>query len=261
MANYRQIHVSIWKDEWFLDLEPNEKLLFIYLFSNESASLSGIYKIAIKVIAFESGLPIDFVRSTLAKFEQQDKVYYRNGVVWVKNLRKYNKGSSKVDIRVQADIDAVPDGGVKRMYLSYYGDDETEDETPHNTDTVSIPYPYDIDTTSTEMKCNEDNNKDDGAKPAPKRRKTTKDARTTHPAIQAIFKITGRYPQKDQYDVLITTLGDFPDEDKLLDCWQEWRAERPDKKPFSPVNYGWVVDWYRHGIPKPGDKTNGYTAA
>ena len=102
---------------------------------------------------------------------------------------------------------------------------------------------------------------EDGAKPAPKHRKSTKDTRTAHPAIQAIFKITGRYPQKDQYDVLISALGDFPDEDKLLRCWQEWRCERSDKKPFSPVNYGWVVDWYRHGIPKPGAQSNGYTAA
>src|SRR3972149_7999433 len=103
MANYRQIHVSIWKDEWFLDLDPDEKLLFIYLFSNESASLAGIYKLALKVIAFETNLPIDFVKKTLAKFEKAGKVYYREGVIWVKNLRKYNRGSSKVDIRIQTD--------------------------------------------------------------------------------------------------------------------------------------------------------------
>lgn len=31
MANYRQIHTQIWRDNWFLDLEADEKLLFIYL--------------------------------------------------------------------------------------------------------------------------------------------------------------------------------------------------------------------------------------
>ena len=76
-----------------------------------------------------------------------------------------------------------------------------------------------------------------------------KDPRTTHPAIQAIFKIVGRYPAKDQYDVLIEVLGDKPDTEKLRRCWSEWRAERPNKKPFSPMNYGWITDWYKNGIP------------
>jgi len=52
MADYRQIHTRIWKDSWFIELEPCDKLLFIYLFSNERASVSGIYDISIKVMAF-----------------------------------------------------------------------------------------------------------------------------------------------------------------------------------------------------------------
>ena len=50
MANYRQIHTQIWRDNWFLDLEPDEKLLFIYLFSNDSTNLAGLYEIHQRVI-------------------------------------------------------------------------------------------------------------------------------------------------------------------------------------------------------------------
>ena len=121
MANFRQIHVSIWKDPWFLDLEPDEKLLFIYLFSNESTSLAGIYEIAFKVICFETNLSGEFVSKTLEKFEKADKVYYRDGIVWVKNLRKYNSSKSdKVLIRVQNDINEIPDCELKQMYIAYY---------------------------------------------------------------------------------------------------------------------------------------------
>ena len=71
MAGYRQIHTQIWKDEWFLDLEPQAKLLFIYLFGNENTSLSGIYKLPLKVILFETGLDKEYVVNTLKKTNPQ----------------------------------------------------------------------------------------------------------------------------------------------------------------------------------------------
>ena len=45
MANYRQIHTQIWRDNWFLDLEADEKLLLIYLFSNDNSNQAGIYEL------------------------------------------------------------------------------------------------------------------------------------------------------------------------------------------------------------------------
>lgn len=118
MANYRQIHVSIWKDEWFLDLEPQEKLLFVYLFSNESTSLAGIYKIAFKVICFETGMEPAFVTRTLKKFAKQNKVFYQDGVVWVTNMRGYHETSSeRVQQRIRKDVDSLPDCDVKTMYI------------------------------------------------------------------------------------------------------------------------------------------------
>ena len=146
MANYRQIHVSIWKDEWFLDLEPDQKLLFIYLFSNDLTSLSGIYKIAKKVIAFETGLELKYVIDTLSKFEKDGRVYYRDGMVWVKHLRKYHSyTSSKVLTRVDNDLAEIPDCSLKQEYISYYQQD--------------ISYRYDIDTESYKIKEKENKKK------------------------------------------------------------------------------------------------------
>ena len=143
MANFRQIHVSIWKDPWFLDLEPNEKLLFIYLFSNESASLAGIYELAFKVICFETSLPAKYVKDTLEKFEKSEKVFFRDGIVWVKNLRKYNGSSSdKVQKRIKTDIALIPECELKQKYISYYGE--------------NIAYAYHNDTLSNEEKRREE---------------------------------------------------------------------------------------------------------
>jgi len=81
-----------------------------------------------------------------------------------------------------------------------------------------------------------------------KERKKQSDQRTSHPAIQAIFKITGRYPNKTMYDVVIEIIGDNPDQVKLKECWTEWR-----RRKYSAINYGWAMDWYINGIP-PMDK-------
>lgn len=126
MANYRQIHVSIWKDEWFLDLEPQDKLLFIYLFSNENTSLSGIYKLPIRVIAFETGLDTKYISDALTRFSKAGKVYYESGVVWVVNMRRYHETKSgKVQQRINADIAMIPDCPLKIQYL-YSIDTETQ---------------------------------------------------------------------------------------------------------------------------------------
>lgn len=134
MANYRQVHVHMWKDDWFLNLDPQEKLLFIYLFTNDLASLCGIYKISLRVVEFETGLSKEFIAATLAKFETDQRVYYQDGYIWVKKLRKYHETRSpKVQACIKADLARIPETALKSLYIGYYAGD----------DTVSIGYGYD----------------------------------------------------------------------------------------------------------------------
>ena len=121
MADYRQIHTRIWKDGWFLGLAPAEKLLFIYLFGNERASVAGIYELPLPVICFETGLDEPVIKAGLETFSAAGKVFYENDIVWVVNLRKYNdSGSSKVKVKIDKDFAAVPDGTVKTLYAQHY---------------------------------------------------------------------------------------------------------------------------------------------
>lgn len=142
MADYRQIHTKIWKDGWFSDLSAEEKLLFVYLFSNERASVAGMYELPIKVICFESGLDRKAVDAALNKFDRAGKVHHENGIVWVVNLRKYNENNSpKVAARLNKDLAAVSDCRLKRRYLVYYNPIES---SGYGMDTVSIPKPESV---------------------------------------------------------------------------------------------------------------------
>jgi hypothetical protein len=68
------------------------------------------------------------------------------------------------------------------------------------------------------------------------------DPRVSHPAIQAVWKIRGKYPLKELWDMVIETVGSEPDEEKMKSCWIKWRG-----RGFSPENYGWLTDWYVNG--------------
>ena len=124
MADYRQIHTKIWNDEWFLDLDSQEKLLFIYLFSNPRACLAGIYDIPLRVIAFDTALDLAVIAEALKKFESKGKVFYDNGWVFIPKLVKYNAGniaSPKVKANLRVTIDAVKDNRLKQLWIRHYG--------------------------------------------------------------------------------------------------------------------------------------------
>lgn len=77
-----------------------------------------------------------------------------------------------------------------------------------------------------------------------------RDPRLDHPALKAVIEVKGCYPHKDTWDAVIRAVGSEPDIDRMRECWTAWRL-----KNFAPANLGWLMDWYRTGIP--GANNNG----
>ena len=137
MANYRQIHTQIWRDNWFLDLEPDEKLMFIYLFSNDSTNLAGLYEIHERVIQLETGLDKKRIAEILARFEREGKVHYQDGIVWMVNMKKYHSNAGeKVRRSIEIIVEGIPDCEVKQKYCIYNGI-TTENTLSEKKDTLS----------------------------------------------------------------------------------------------------------------------------
>jgi hypothetical protein len=137
MADFRTIYTRIWTDAWFSELEQDEKLLFVYLFSNPNASVCGMYEMPKRNISIDTGISIGRVTTILDKFANSGKVYYENGIVWVVNLKKYNDSGNSVKIqeRARKDLDAISDCNIKRMYYKYHN-------IPYPK--LQIPYPKKI---------------------------------------------------------------------------------------------------------------------
>jgi len=237
MANYRQIHVSIWKDEWFLELDADEKLLFIYLFSNELASLAGIYKIPLRVIAFETSLEASYIREKLDDFERAGKVIYRDGIVWVINMRKYNGGSEKVEQRVQKDVDDIPDCWLKQVYLAYFN--------------LGIPYAYGMDTIAyiNEMNINEMNMQIPDQQQSYDEWPPICDPST---ALRVFIDVTGMimFPAKSRDDDIERICGIYAQKNsEIIDYLRPFYDEWVNRK-YNRVNTSWL-DWAVSGeIPK-----------
>lgn len=121
MADFRQIHTSIWDDDWYCQLSSDDKVVFLWFFSNRRASVSGLYQFSEFICARETGLTMDVVKQSIKRLSDDKKIYVEGEWVWVKNLRKYNYYKNpKADKRIQTDLDKLPDNGLKKAYIEYY---------------------------------------------------------------------------------------------------------------------------------------------
>lgn len=89
MAKLRSISTAFWSDPFIEECTPHEKLLFLYLITNEKTNMIGIYEASIKKISFETGISIEIVRKALERFETIGKVKYLNNHVILVNFLKH----------------------------------------------------------------------------------------------------------------------------------------------------------------------------
>ena len=91
MANYRPVHVKIWSDPKFQDLPPKSKLVFLYLFTNEKVTESGIYPCTFRTISNETNIPVTEIEEIILN-DLKCMISYdeENHIIWVKNFLRYN---------------------------------------------------------------------------------------------------------------------------------------------------------------------------
>lgn len=257
MAEFRNIHTRIWKDTWFSELATDEKLLFIYLFSNERASVCGMYELPLKYIVFETGITADRVSEILDRFSADGKVFYENGIVWVVNLKRYNDSgdSVKVRVRVMKDLDNIPDCSLKQRYYEH-------EKIPYPE--MKILYPKNDYETDTEMRRRRDGDADGypiSSSPDPSPVLPADAAVRVYNSVTGYFAIPG--DSKDSLPKLDGLLEKHRrDEQKTIDyCkpyFTAWCGRRTrDGRFYSKTSMGWL-DWALAGeippeTPPPGN--------
>jgi hypothetical protein len=125
----RGFQTGTWIDPWVLKLEPDQKLLFIYLWTNDHCNQAGLYEMALETIAAETKLPLDKLPSLLESLTSKVQWYPDDNLVWVKNFLRRQAKSPKFLIAAVKCLKSISNNGVVKEFLEYNR-------------SLSIPYQY-----------------------------------------------------------------------------------------------------------------------
>lgn len=107
MAKQRVVDTNFWSDNYIVDLDPLEKLLYLYFLTNEHTNICGIYELPLKTMAYETGLDKELLPKMIGRFE--GKIHYIDGWICIKNFIKHQSTSSKtVQTGIKDNLQKVP---------------------------------------------------------------------------------------------------------------------------------------------------------
>lgn len=106
-AKLRSVSTKFWTDPFVEDLTVSEKLLFLYLITNDRNNMLGIYEISLKKISFETGIDKATIEKAFKRFERLNKVKYSNNYVTLFNFIKnqsYNQNMKVSAVNLYNDL-------------------------------------------------------------------------------------------------------------------------------------------------------------
>jgi len=124
MAKKRYINTVFWDDAYVSNLDPSEKLLFIYIITNPCTNISGIYQISLKRISLDTGIEKEMVSKIFERFQKDDKILYKDGWIAVKNFIKHQNTNSPLIMKgIEKELVNVPVKLLDFVDVSIYGID------------------------------------------------------------------------------------------------------------------------------------------
>ena len=99
MATQRYISTSFWDDGWIQELDPSEKLLYLYLLTNPWTNIAGVYRLTVKRIHDDTGFNRDTVRMILDRFERKGKAMLFGEWIIIPSWPAHQKWQTKPNIR------------------------------------------------------------------------------------------------------------------------------------------------------------------
>lgn len=104
----RSVNTSFWSDPFIEELTPSEKLIYLYLITNDKTNMLGIYEISIKKIAYETGINRETVLKALESFERVGKVRYVDNYVILTRYLKHQSFNTNMKKSAIEYYNALP---------------------------------------------------------------------------------------------------------------------------------------------------------
>ena len=109
MSKKRYVNTSFWRDDYVSNLDPSEKLLFLYFLTNPDTNISGIYQIPVNIIVADTGFNREMVWKIIERFAKDGKIKYQHGWIAIKNfIKNQNEKSPQVIKGIENEITKAP---------------------------------------------------------------------------------------------------------------------------------------------------------
>ncbi len=125
---HRYILTEIWDESWFGELSPLAKLVYLYLITNPSTNLAGVYQKREKAIAFECSL--ENASAPLKELGDSGEVICENDYVIILRHPEFQKWETNDSIAkgIVSDLNSVPPEIVEILRNSNYRYKPIKDE-------------------------------------------------------------------------------------------------------------------------------------
>lgn len=130
MSKKRFINTKFRSDGYILDLDPSEKLLFIYYLTNDHTDLCGMYELPIRKIAFETGFDKDMISKVESRFAKDGKIQRIGNRVYIINFWKHQTLNPSIKKWIQRSLKLVPEE-IKSQFISNNTTEWTHSDTDY----------------------------------------------------------------------------------------------------------------------------------
>lgn len=111
----RSVQTTVWSlSKKFKRLDPLQKLLFLYLITNERTSLCGVYELDLDEVALRTGIDYRTLPEMFSQMEDVGIAMYRDGWVIIPNY-KANYDNPSVNRAVEKCLESLP-ADIKSTY-------------------------------------------------------------------------------------------------------------------------------------------------
>lgn len=117
MSSMRYVNTDFWSDAYVVDhLNPLDRYLFIYLFTNPHTNVAGVYELSTRIMSFETGIEREELLRMLKRLEP--KVKYVGGWVILQNgIRHQNYHSPKMKISINRWLNNCPPELIEEIHF------------------------------------------------------------------------------------------------------------------------------------------------
>lgn len=116
MSKQRIIRDEIWRDSWFYNLTPEQKVVWVYLLTNPDANVAGLYKLNTTVASTEVGLSKEALEGALSTFEGDKKIARYHDWLFLINFYKHQSKSPKITAGIKRILSEVPIDVIQYVY-------------------------------------------------------------------------------------------------------------------------------------------------